>query len=169
MYILIILAAAVLNRARGDDTWLGWLKLPGRALWYVSPLVGLLAWTIHPWPVAAAWALAYLVWATPAWGHLMGLGRYAPDREADRLTKSLLWMSGGDVHLAFFFRHSLMMVGLPFVSIASGGGWPALATVPAAALFVVAYEGAWRWAPRQPILVAELIVGALWGVGIVAL
>lgn len=166
--IATIALLALLNRARGDDRWMpAWL--PGRALWYVAPLVGLLAWAVHPWPVAAAWTLTYLVWALPGWGHLYGLGRYTPDREVDRLTAALLKVSGGDVHFAFFLRHLFLAIPIPLLSLTSGAEWlPWVATV-AAWLFVGAYEASWRWAPRHPILVAELIVGALWGAGIVAL
>ena len=38
-----------------------------------------------------------------------------------------------------------------------------------AALAVAAYEAAWRIRPANPIWIAELIVGALWGVLIVCL
>ncbi|MFD2248969.1 hypothetical protein FHS82_001086 [Pseudochelatococcus lubricantis] len=168
MFILIPILLATLNRARGDDTWLTRLGLPGRALWYCGPLVGLVALLVQPWPVAVAWALAYLVWAVPAWGHLFGLGRYAPDREVDALSAALIEIAAGHVHVAFFLRHLLVVPGLALVSLASGSWWPVGAAIPAAALFVLAYEGAWRWAPRQPILVAELIVGALWGILILA-
>lgn len=162
MSFLIILTLAALNRARGDDRWKpSWL--PGRALWYVAPLVGLVAWTVQPWPVAAAFALAYLVWAIPAWGHLYGLGRYSPDREVDSLTATLLEIAGGNVYIAFFIRHLAILPGLFFVSLLAGSAWPFGAAIPAAWLFVLAYEAGWRWSPRHPILIAELIVGALWG------
>lgn len=168
MPFLIVIALALLNRARGDDRWMpAWL--PGRTLYWIAPLVGLLAWAVHPPIVAAAWAAAYLGWAVPAWGHLYGLGRYAPDREVDSLSAALLEVVGGNVHAAFFLRHLFILPGLFLVAFLTGSIWPFGAAVPAAALFVASYEAAWRWAPRQPILVAELITGALWGAMIVAL
>lgn len=162
MILLLPIALAILNRLRGDDRWMpSWL--PGRALWYVAPLVGLAAWAVHPWPVALVWAVTYLVWAVAAWGHLYGLSRHQPDRDIDRLSVTLIDVAAGNIHVAFFLRHLLIVPGLALVSLVSGN-WLAIgAAVPAAALFVLAYEGAWRWAPRYPILVAELIVGALWG------
>lgn len=168
MEFLIIPLLAALNRARGDGRWMpSWL--PGRALYWIAPLVGLLAWTVHPPLVAAAFVLAYLAWAAPAWGMLFGLGRYQPDREIDGLSAALLEIAGGNVHIAFFLRHLLILPGLFLVALLSGSVWPFAIAIPAAALFVLSYELSWRWAPRHPILVAELIVGALWGVGIVAL
>lgn len=168
MDFLIIPVAAIFNRMRGDDTWLRWLKLPGRALWYMAPMIGLLAWVVHPWPVAAAWALAFLGWAVFGWGHLYGLGRYQPERDIDRLSATLLEIAGGNVHAAFFLRQLAILPGLALVSLVAGDIWPAGAAIPAAALFVAAYEAGWRWMPPQPILTAELIVGALWGAMIIS-
>lgn len=168
MHFLIILALAALNRARGDDTWLTWLRLPGRALWYVAPVVGLLVWTIHPLPVAAAWALAYLVWAVPAWGRWYDLGRLPPPVDgADPVERVIARLAGSSDHTALFIRHLFIVPGLALVSLASSSWWPIGAAIPAAALIVGTYEAAWRWAPRQPILVAELIVGVIWGALIV--
>lgn len=164
MESLIIPLLAALNRARGDATWLDWLRLPGRTIYYVAPLVGLLAWAIHPPLVAAAWGAAYLIWGVPAWGRWFDLGRLPqPSDDPDELEAAIEQWSGGSDHLALFLRHLLFIIpGLALVSLASGD-WLAIGVaVPAAALFVLAYEGAWRWAPRQPILAAELIVGALW-------
>lgn len=166
--IALIAAIAALNRLRGDATWLGWLGLPGRTLWYIAPAVGLAAWAAQPWPVAAAFAVAYLVWAVPAWGHLYGLGRYSPDRAVDRFTAVLLKIASGNVHGAFFLRHLALLPGLGLVSIASGNIWFAGAAIPAALIIVAGYEAGWRWAPRQPILAAELIAGAVWGALILA-
>lgn len=170
MFIFIPLLLAALNRARGDDTWLTRLGLPGRALWYCSPLVGLVALLVQSWPVAVAWALAFLVWAVPAWGRWYDCGRLPPPVDgADPIERFIERLSGGSDHVALFLRHLFVVPGLALVSLASGSWWPVGAAIPAAALFVLAYELAWRWAPRQPILVAELIVGALWGAMIVAL
>jgi hypothetical protein len=53
-------------------------KLPGRNLYFATPLVFLLSWMVELWPVALAWAIAFALWRCFAWGHLIGLGRFRP-------------------------------------------------------------------------------------------
>lgn len=146
--LLILALCAGLNRARGDDRWMPpWL--PGRALWYVAPLIGLVA-LLGQTPLAAvAIASAYLVWGVPAWGAIYDLGR--------------LPGSGGD-HLRFFLR---MLLAVPVLLVF--GWWGALLGVLFAGLSLAAYELAWRWRPSNPIWLAELATGALWGLLILTL
>jgi hypothetical protein len=150
---LIIVLCAGLNRARGDDTWMftwgdpcrKWL--PGRPLYYIALLFALADWRL---------GLAYFVWGVFGWGHLFGLGRFAPkDRGPSPLEAALLWVGRGNVHIAFCLRHALALPLLWWVV----GPWALV--FPLAV--VAAYEAAWRAVPRNPILVAELLTGAIWG------
>lgn len=157
--ILTIAACAVLNRARGDDRWMpDWM--PGRALIPVSIAIGLIGACFGGLWYGAAFGAAFFVWGLLPWGHLIGLGRFAPDRPLSGLERVLLGGTGGNVHVAFGLRHA---VAIPFLF---PFGLLAL-TFPFAA--VAAYEAAWRIRPANPIWVAELAVGALWGALIVSL
>lgn len=167
--IATIALLALLNRARGDDRWMpSWL--PGRALWYVAPLVGAVALLSHGWLVAAAWAVAFVVaWVGPHGFLYDPFGDYEPqDREVDDFTAWLLRISGGRKWLAFWLRNLAILPGLILVGLAAGN--PLLATVaPVFAAAVVGIYGlAWRVAPQQSILVAEVATGALWGLIILA-
>jgi hypothetical protein len=163
---LIILACAILNRLSGDARWMGkpeegdgrgWL--PGRPIYYTSVILGLVALALHPWPIALAFGSTYLLWRLPAWGFFFGLGRLKPlDRDPSQYERVLLRISGGNVHLAFTLRHCLM---LPLAIVQPWAfAFPVLATA--------AYEVAWRVKPSKPIIVAEILTGALWGALIVA-
>lgn len=140
--VLILLLCAGLNRCRGDDRWMPpWL--PGRTLWYVAPAVGLVALLVQPVAGAIAIGLAYLLWGVPAWGAIYDLGRM-PGGKAD--------------HSLFFIRMLLAVPVLVFF-----GTWGVGLGLLFALLSVAAYEAAWRWNPSNPIWLAELATGALWG------
>lgn len=157
--LIAIAACAVLNRARGDDSWMpDWM--PGRALFPVSIAIGLIGACLGGLWYGAAFGAAFLVWGVGPWGHLIGLGRFAPDRPPSDLERVLLRLAGGNVHVALALRHA---VAVPFLL---PFGLLAL-TFPFVA--VAAYEAAWRTRPANPIWIAELAVGALWGALIVAL
>jgi len=148
----IIPACTVLNRMRGTTEWKG--PLPGRPLWYVSPMIAGLAALILPWPQAVGFGLAYLFWGSFAWGFLFGLGRIVPtDRKISGLEATLLKLSRGNVHIAFCLR--------------MGFALPAAMMTPFALLFPLValanYEIGWRLAPQAPIRLAEWLTGALWG------
>lgn len=145
--LMIIAAAAALNRARGDARWMP-LWLPGRALWYVAPALGLLALLAQPLLAAGAIAVAYLVWGVPAWGRIYDLGR----------------MGGQGDHLRFFLR---MLLAVPVLAVF--GWWGLGLGLAFAGLALAAYEAAWRWHPANPIWLAEIGTGALWGALILSL
>lgn len=146
--LLVLVLSAGLNRARGDARWMpAWLR--GRTLWYVAPALGLVALLLQPPLAAGAIALAYLVWGVPAWGKIYDLGR--------------LPGSSGD-HWRFFVR---MLLAVPVLLVF--GWWGALLGAAFAVLSLAAYEIAWRWRPANPIWLAELATGALWGGLILAL
>lgn len=158
--MLAIAACAALNRARGaGEDWMP-ASWPGRAVIYTALSVGLIAAVFGGLIYGAAFGAAFFVWGLLPWGHLIGLGRFAPDRPLSELERVLLGITGGNVHAAFALRHA---VAVPFIL---PFGLLAL-TFPFVA--VAAYETAWRIRPANPIWIAELIVGALWGALIVAL
>lgn len=154
-----IAACAALNRARGDDRWMpDWL--PGRALYYTAPLIGAIAAILGGISFGAAIGAAFFVWGVGPWGHLIGLGRFAPDRPRSELERVLLRLAGGNVHVALALRHAAAVPFLlPFGLLAL--------TFPILAM--AAYEAAWRIRPANPIWIAELAVGALWGALMVSL
>ena len=177
--LAIVLAATILNRMSGDDRWmrkrspldpatgLGPKWLRGRPLFYTAPILGGLAWLVHSWPIAGAFAVAYLLWRLPAWGHLFGLGRARPtDRPPSKLEQLCLDISFGDVHLAFMWRHLLMLIpGFALIGLLTGHEYALLlSTLPFALLIVGVYELSWRWRLDDEVIKrAELMTGALWG------
>ncbi len=146
--ILVLALSAGLNRARGDARWMpAWL--PGRALWYVAPALGIVALLTQPPLAGLAIACAYLLWGVPAWGAIYDLGR--------------LPGSAGD-HARFFLR---MLLAVPVLLVF--GVWGFALGLVFAGLALLCYELAWRWQPTNPIWLAELATGALWGALILAL
>lgn len=171
---LIILLCAALNRMRGDDRWMrhgfdhrAAKRIPGRALWYVSPIVGVAAGLYTGSAVAGViWGVGYLLWGTAGWSHLYGLGRFEPADEETPVETWLIELSCGSIHAAFALRQ--LFAAPAYIAAAWWTGDPLVAfcVVPFAALAVGAYEVAWRLRPDNPIWLAELMVGALWGVAI---
>jgi len=174
--LITIAACAVLNRARGDDRWMrhgfdhrAAKRIPGRALWYVSPAFGCAAlFCGHGLVAAALWSLTVLVWGAGPWGYLIYVARPSNGKTPTRLERFLLDATGGNVHLALFCRMCFCLPGFMALAWWHGAFW-LVALAPAfAALATAAYEAAWRIRPSNPIWIAELIVGALWGVLITA-
>ena len=169
--LALVVLCAGLNRARGDDRWMPtWL--PGRALWYVAPVVALAALLVQPWQSAALVGLAYLIWAIPPWGLWFDVGRlvdtHTPfeDGAAGVFERAIATVSFGSDHFAFFLRNLVIFAGLaPLVP------WPLAAGISLifAAAVVGIYEAAWRFHRRNPIWLAELATGALWGLIIILL
>lgn len=152
--LLAIPACAILNRVRGGG--FGASVLPGHPRYYVAPVMGAIAFAVSgdPWR-AVSFAAAYLIWSLLPWGHCIGLGRYAPDRDAALLEKDALILSRGNPWVAL-----LMLEVIGIVPAAIAVSLLALCLPP---LFVAAYEIGWRLRPKAPIELAELLVGALWG------
>lgn len=163
--LFVIFLCAALNRARGDDRWMP-ARLPGRALWYVAPLVGVAALLVVSWPIAVATAAAYLFWGLWPWGRWYDLGRLpAPIAASNDNFETLIErLAGGNNHRALFLRHLMVAPGL--VLLGWLAGWPAalivIAPFLAAAAITLTYELAWRLNPSNPIWLAELATGAIW-------
>lgn len=157
--LLLIIVCSALNRVRGDDRWMpDWM--PGRALFPVSIAIGLIGACLGGLWYGAAFGAAFLVWGAPAWGYLQLLGRPVPGKGPSRVEAALLRVAGGRVHVALMLRHSFAVpLLLPF----------GILPVAFPILAVAAYEAAWRIRPANPIWIAELAVGALWGALIIAL
>src|SRR5690606_15688227 len=118
--ILTIAACAVLNRARGDDRWMrhgfdhrAAKRIPGRALWYVSPAFGCVALLCgHGLVAAALWSLTVLVWGVGPWGYLIYAARPSNGKTPTRLARVLLDATGGSVHLPLVSPTCLRPPGL---------------------------------------------------------
>lgn len=150
---LIIAAMAFLNRVRGGG--FGAEILPGHPRYYVTPVIGILAWL---WTgaiiMSVLFAACYLAWSLVPWGHAIGLGRWSPSRAPAPLEETLIhWTNNPWLKLL-----SIEVVGLaPAMVLVS----PFAAILPP--FFVACYELGWRLRPKAPIELAELLVGVLWG------
>lgn len=155
----IVFAAALLNRVRGGG--FGGQYLPGRALFWVAPAVGLLALALNPWPVAVAFGLGYLAWGMPSWGHILArLGGYTPDREASWLERTFegIWP-----RLAVFLRMLFVLPGVAAVAWLVGD-WRFLLAAPAfAAAATAVYVILFRPIGSHDWMRAEVATGGLWG------
>jgi hypothetical protein len=172
--LAVIASCCVLNRVRGGGILPLW-PLPGRPLYVVSPLIGLVSWALWPWQIALCWIAAYVVWAVWAWGMIFDLGRQ-PDGygrgslvSKDPVEGLAMAMSFGSDHLAMFWRHLMILPGLALVGYFAGNLWFMAAAPLFSAAVVGAYETGWRVAPANPIRLAELLTGVLWGGLIVGL
>jgi len=178
---LIIALSTIINRLSGDDRWMragfheqGAKWLAGRPLPYTSLLMALLALPIHAAEVAPAFGLSYFLWRVLAWGRWFDLGRM-PDGfnrvgiEPEPYAKIIIKLSGGSDHLALFLRHLMVVPGLVLVGWLLSDWWTGLVAGPVFALaLTLAYEAGWRLSSKNPIMTAELICGALWGLLIVS-
>lgn len=169
--LAVVAACAALNRVAGGGMWVGELwdehrpnKLPGRALYPATVAIGLVAAIVQPWPVALALAGAFALWRSPAWGHMIGMGRFTPERPMDRFQKTLFHWADGDVRVAFLIRHLVTFLpGALLVGWLSGSPLLFALAVPVSIAFTGAYEIAWRVSRDNPIRLAEWLCGALWG------
>jgi hypothetical protein len=139
--------------------------LPGRALFYVAPLVGLIATAVNGWALGLVFGAGYLLWGVPAWGRWYDLGRMeAPQDRPDPFERGIEAISFGRDHVALFWRHMFgvapMTCGLAYLT----GDLSALLLAPLfASATVVAYDLAWCLWPRSPVIYAEYMNGAMWG------
>ena len=133
-------------------SWPAWLTFAaGWPSWATEAVTGLL------------FALCWLSWSTPAWGHLYRLGFLPPptDRPPSWYEALFIAVSGGNLFIAFGLRMTVFLIPMALFF-----GWPWILLGP---LMVGAYTVGWRIAPAGGIPYAELLTGALWGLGMVAL
>lgn len=157
----IVLVCAWLNRVRGGGFWGD--KLPGRALLWVSVAIGLVAWTVHPWPVAVAFGLGYLAWGVLAWSYILcRLAGIEPPRSPG-IGEAFCMLAPGVV-APVFVRMLFVLPGVVAVAWLTGHWW-FLAAAPAfAAAATAAYAGFFRPLGPYDWARAEVAVGALWGI-----
>ena len=161
LFIPIILACAALNRVRGGGFY-GDL-LPGRALFWVAPVIGLLAWTVHPWPVAAAFAAGYLFWGLFSWGFTMSLlGWRYPSRAMTWLESVLLAL--GPPFVGAVVRHLFVLPGVIAVSYLLSAPIFLLSAPVFALVSTEIYRRLFWSADNDDWRNAEIGVGAVWGV-----
>ena len=175
--IAFIFVMSILNRIRGGGLYIGELfdnenpnKLPGRSLYLVALLLAPLTYFIsHDVIISFIIAVGFLIWGSAPWGHLFGLGRFSPDRPISKFEQILLKMAFGNVYLALFYRHLLVLPLLVAVSLYISSYWY-IAYVPIfSALVVLSYEFGWRIYSKlpekmkNPILIGELLTGMIWG------
>lgn len=157
--LFLVAACAVLNRVRGGGFCGD--ALPGRALFWVAPVVGLLAWTVHPWTVSLAFAAGYLFWGLFSWGYTMAmLGGHYPDRPMSGLE---LFLAGFGPYLGAVVRMLFVLPGVAAVSyllsapsfLLSAPVFALVSTEIYRQLFVSDDNDDWQN--------AEIATGALWG------
>jgi hypothetical protein len=170
IYALVIAACAVINRLAGGG-WpvtvvqgTPWRFLFGRV--QCAAAIGLVALTLHAWPVALAFGAGFVFWRLFGWGHLISLGRPsgASLRKPTGVDKLLVESIGP--HWGLFARMLFVLPMLIAVAYLTGNPATPLLAVPFAALAVGAYEIWWRIKP-DPIGPSEISVGVLWGAMIV--
>jgi hypothetical protein len=169
--LFIVAACTLLNFAAGRKEWLPF-GLSFRPLFAIAPAFAALCFAVLPWwivvvpglgarsvPVLAlAFAAAFVLWRGPSWGHVYQLGHVVPtNRPAPWHERMCQRLAGGNVYGAALIRHAYLLP--PLLAI---GLWPALA-LPVG--IVAAYAFAIRI--NRPVVAAEPIAGALWGLLIV--
>lgn len=170
--MLIVAGIAILNRVRGMKGAVPLFRdLPGRSVFYIAPLVGLIAWTVQPWLVAALIGLSYL------WFNIMAIGRwYTLNRQPREIAGPpsafevrVERIAGSNDMVALAIRQSLAVAGLMLSALILKDVRLLIAAVVLIPLTVAAYWLPWlvwdrrpAWV-RNPILPAELLVGAAWG------
>lgn len=140
MTIAIILLCAFINRIRGGG--FDGKKLPAKPLYWCAPMIAVIGGIVDG-TGGLLWGVAYFVWGLFPWGYLQLLGRPVEGKKPEPVEATLLAWSRGNVYLAFGLRHLLAGPLAPFI--------------------VAAYEVAWRLFPKSPIIVGELLTGAMWG------
>lgn len=156
----IVAASAALNRVRGGG--LGGQYLPSRALLWVSVAMALLAWTIHPWPIAVAFGLGYLAWGVLAWSYILcKLAGIEPPRSPG-MGEAFCLLAPGTVP-PVFVRMVFVLPGVAAVAWLLGNWWFLLAAPAFAAAATIAYAVLFRPLGTHDWMRAEIATGALWG------
>jgi hypothetical protein len=105
----LVVACALLNRVRGGGLY-GDI-LPGRALLWVAPRHRRPRLIFHPWPIALAFGVGYLLWGLPGWSYLLcRIAGIAPPRSASTLEAACCVAPG--VIAPFFVRMLFVLPGV---------------------------------------------------------
>lgn len=159
--LVLIVGAAVLNRVRGGGLWGD--RLPGHPRFYVAPAMGILSLLVLAPLPAAGVAVSFLAWSWLPWGRWYDLGRMSeePTRLPTRFEMAITAFSRDNDYTAFTLRNALGLALAAFLV----SPW-AMALAP---LQTAAYEAGWRFWPRAPIALGELLTGCAWGAFVAAL
>lgn len=157
----VVAVCGALNRIRGGG--FNGDKLPGRALLWVAPIIGLLAGAMNQdWRIGVAFGLGYLFWGLWSWGHVLAaLGNYVPDRSPSTL-EAFLALFGPPV-VQTFLRMLFVAPGVALVAWLIGD-WRFLIAAPLfAAAATAIYALLFRPLDRLDWARAEIATGGLWG------
>ena len=155
------------NRIRGGGMSSLTDRLPGRALYYVSAILGALTAAVFDPVLGLVVGLGFLIWGAPGWGLWFDLHRHDDFQIDDRrrssvFVKVMTFVSFGSDYLALFLRLGLFVLpALGAWCVLSGSSpWLLAAAVPFAALGVGAYELRFRTSFGNTL--SEMLLGALW-------
>lgn len=150
----------------GDGAWLGsvHLGLPGKPLYYTSPLIGLIAWIFNPWPVAIAIAAAFFLWRLLPWGRWIGMGHVAPTRYPSEFEFVIEYLFGPSAKMCMFVRMLFAVPGLLLVFyVAHGFHAPDIISAFMWAFWLwLAYVIGWGFQPSNGVEAAEGVAGSVW-------
>ena len=158
--ILIIVCCAFLNRFRGGG--FGANKLPGRPVYYVAPVIGLLSLTLYPYYIAITVALGYLLWGLFSWGYtLAALGGFKPNRpmtDIEEFFSKFTPIVGAFIRMLFILPMSIALAWIISAPIF-------VASAPIFAIISVSiYALFFKPLNDMDWMRAEIATGALWGV-----
>lgn len=163
--LLILVACAFLNRVRGGGFYGD--KLPGRAILYVFPLIGLLAFSLHSYLISITIALGYLFWGVFSWGATMArLGGFTPPRELTGLEE---FLSQFTPTVAAFIRMSFVLPMCFGIALFLANPWFAITALIFAVIAVAIYASFFRPLNNMDWMRAEIATGGLWGLLIVSI
>lgn len=152
----------------GSGKWLLSDWLPGRAIYWVTPLIGVIAWIWVDWQLALAFTASYAVWRSCPHGRWIDLDNDAsdPNRQGTAPTafeRIIIALSDGFDVVALFWRHLTIWPGLALVWLCGGSGWMALSGPIVAGTMAFSHVVAKRCFPENHHPCAEFMHGAIFG------
>lgn len=165
---LTVFLFGILNRVRGGG--FGAHLLPGRPLFWVGPVIGAIATYFFGIYFGVLFALTYASWASLSWGRWFTFGRIPAPREINiferwveffprKITTSPYWLD----FFSFFIRNNITLLPL-ILSYFIFNNIVILYAIPVLSLLIVIlYSLSWKFSLKHPILIAEILVGILWG------
>lgn len=184
-YLATVIASGIINRFRGGGFWAD--KIPIKGLWMAAPLIGGLVFWFHGLYLALAFIAAYILWAIAPWGFWFDLGRlqFEPDRAQGKyelfiedISLKIMKMFGlktfrAQDTICMILRHLNIVPAMLIVSLVASNFLYLIVSIPLAFVIVACYEFSWiLWENGKvdnPIEIAEILVGVLWGLLIVAI